>query len=590
MRRWLVVLSVLTVLVGTLSGCFLSQDSPDDTLQSFAEALQRGDVEAAAGLTDDPAAARTTIRSIFDGMGSTPKLSVTPDLVDDKKVTGTLDHQWQIRNGNTAYQTSVVLTETDSGWRVRWQPSVMHRQLRDGQSFSYSDDRAYRTPVLDTNARPLMTWQAVTLIDLERAQLASAGQLARALRPIEPSITTATIRKLFDGNKAPSQTVIRLRDSDLERVQRSIRSIAGITTTEQGALLSATKALHSPAMAGLEDIWRSAIDATAGWSIQIVDKDGAPTHLVDSAQPGETSPVRTSLDRDIQAQAQRAVDRERRPAMIVAITPSTGGIVAVAQNDTADRSGAVSLTGLYPPGSTFKTITTAAALASGGVQPTSQVPCPGRTTIEGRTIPNEDEFDLGTVPLPTAFSRSCNTSMGALANKLPADALTSMARRFGIGADYTVPGLTTVTGSVPNADTPALRVENGIGQGTVTVSPFGLALAEASLARGETVTPTLVEGRGTTGDTEPQPIPDDVVRALRSMMRDTVTRGTATALQDIPGLGGKTGTAEYGDNKNPHGWFAGIVGDLAFATLVVGGGSSAPAVQVSGEFLRPLSN
>ncbi|WP_232717349.1 penicillin-binding transpeptidase domain-containing protein [Gordonia metallireducens] len=590
MRRWLVVLSVLTVLVGTLSGCFLTQDSPEDTLQSFAEALQRGDADAAADLTDDPVAARVTIKSIFDGMGSTPKLSVTPDLVDDKKVTGTLDHQWQIRDTNTAYQTSVVLAETDSGWRIRWQPSVMHRQLREGQSFSYSDDRAYRTPVLDTNARPLMTWQPVALIDLERAQLASAGQLARALRPIEPSITTATIRKLFDGNNAPSQTVIRLRESDLKRVQRSIGSIPGVTTTEQGALLSATKALHSPAMAGLEDIWRKAIDATAGWSIQIVDRDGAPTHLVDSAQPGQTSPVRTSLDRDIQAQAQRAVDGERRPAMIVAITPSTGGIVAVAQNDAADKSGAVSLSGLYPPGSTFKTITTAAALASGGVQPTSQVPCPGRATIEGRTIPNENDFDLGTVPLPTAFARSCNTSMGALANKLPADALTSMARKFGIGADYTVPGLTTVTGSVPKADSPALRVENGIGQGTVTVSPFGLALAEASLARGETVTPTLVEGQATTGDTDSQPIPGDVVRALRSMMRDTVTRGTATALQDVPGLGGKTGTAEYGDNKNPHGWFAGIVGDLAFATLVVGGGSSGPAVQVSGEFLRPLTN
>ncbi|GAC01007.1 putative penicillin-binding protein [Gordonia namibiensis NBRC 108229] len=578
------------MLVGTLSGCFLTQDSPEDTLQSFAEALQRGDADAAADLTDDPVAARVTIKSIFDGMGSTPKLSVTPDLVDDKKVTGTLDHQWQIRDTNTAYQTSVVLAETDSGWRIRWQPSVMHRQLREGQSFSYSDDRAYRTPVLDTNARPLMTWQPVTLINLERAQLASAGQLARALRPIEPSITTATIRKLFEGNNAPSQTVIRLRESDLKRVQRSIGEIPGVTTTEQGALLSATKALHSPAMAGLEDIWRKAIDATAGWSIQIVDRDGAPTHLVDSAQPGQTSPVRTSLDRDIQAQAQRAVDGERRPAMIVAITPSTGGIVAVAQNAAADKSGAVSLSGLYPPGSTFKTITTAAALASGGVQPTSQVPCPGRATIEGRTIPNENDFDLGTVPLPTAFARSCNTSMGALANKLPADALTSMARKFGIGADYTVPGLTTVTGSVPKADSPALRVENGIGQGTVTVSPFGLALAEASLARGETVTPTLVEGQATTGDTDSQPIPGDVVRALRSMMRDTVTRGTATALQDVPGLGGKTGTAEYGDNKNPHGWFAGIVGDLAFATLVVGGGSSGPAVQVSGEFLRPLTN
>ncbi len=588
MRRLLVILSVLAVLVGTLSGCFLSKDSPEDTLQSFADALQRGDVDAAAGLTDDPTTARTTIRSIFDGMGSTPKLSVAADLVDDKKVTGTLDHQWQIRNTNTAYQTSVVLAETDSGWRVRWQPSVMHRQLRAGQSFSYSDDRAYRTPVLDTNARPLMTWQPVTLISLERAQLASAETLARALRPVEPSMTAAGIRKLFDGNNAPRQTVIRLREADLERVRRSVESTAGVTNTEQGALLSATRDLHSPAMSGLEDIWRGAIDATAGWSIQIVDNDGTPTHLVDSAQPGTTPPIRTSIDRDIQTRAQRAVDGERRPAMIVAISPSTGGIVAVAQNDAADRSGAVSLTGLYPPGSTFKTITTAAALAAGVVQPTSQVPCPGRTTIEGRTIPNEDDFDLGTVALPTAFSRSCNTTMGALANRLPADGLTTMARRFGIGPDYTVPGLTTVTGRVPVADTPALRVENGIGQGTVTVSPFGLALAEASLARGETVTPTLVEGQRTTGDTEPEQIPDDVVRALRSMMRDTVTRGTATALQDIPDLGGKTGTAEYGDNKNPHGWFAGIVGDLAFATLVVGGGSSAPAVQVSGEFLRPL--
>ncbi len=183
------------------------------------------------------------------GPPTPPKLAVAADLVDDKKVTGTLDHQWRIRNENTAYQTPAVLTETDSGWRVRWQPSVMHRQLRDGQSFSYSDDRAYRTPVLDTNGRPLMTWQAVTLIDLARAQLTSAGQLARALRPVEPSMTAAGIRKLFDGNNSPRQTVIRLRESDLKRVQRGgIEAIPpGVTTSEQGgALLSATKALHSP--------------------------------------------------------------------------------------------------------------------------------------------------------------------------------------------------------------------------------------------------------------------------------------------------------------------------------------------------------
>ena len=589
MRRWWALVSACAVIVGTVSGCFLPSDSPEDALRSFAAALQEGDATRAAALTDDPTAAGAAITAMFDGMGRTPKLSVAADLVDDKEVSGTLDHRWQIRDRSVEYQTSVVLAESDSQWKIRWQPSVLHRQLRAGESFSYSDDRAYRTPVLDTNDRPLMTWQAVTLVALQRAQLDSAEMLARALRPVEPGMTAAGIRAAFAGNNAPQHTVIRLRESDLRRVQRSVEPIPGVALNEQGALLSATRALHSPAMSGLEEIWREHIDATAGWSVQIVGADGTPTHLVDSAQPGVTPPVRTTLDRDVQTRAQLAVDGERRPAMVVAIKPSTGGIVAVAQNDAADRSGSVSLSGLYPPGSTFKTITTAAALDAGAVQPTSQVRCPGRTTIEGRTIPNEDDFDLGTVPLSTAFARSCNTTMGALANRLPDDALTAMARRFGIGADYTVPGLTTVTGSVPRADSPALRVENGIGQGTVTVSPFGLALAEASLARGETVTPGLVRGRDTTGNVEPQQIPGDTTRALRGMMRDTVTRGTATALRDIRGLGGKTGTAEYGDNKNPHGWFAGIVGDLAFATLVVGGGSSAPAVEVTGEFLRPLS-
>jgi len=177
--------------------------------------------------------------------------------------------------------------------------------------------------------------------------------------------------------------------------------------------------------------------------------------------------------------------------------------------------------------------------------------------------------------------------MAALADKLPADALPNMAKLFGIGVDYVIPGLTTVTGRVPNADTPAQRVENGIGQGTVTVSPFGLAVAEASLGHGSTIAPTLVVDEKTTTDTPSEQIPPAVVDNLRVMMRLTVTEGTATELRDVDGLGGKTGTAEFGDNTHSHGWFAGIVGDIAFATLVVGGDTSEPAVKVSGEFLRP---
>ncbi|GAA1480880.1 penicillin-binding transpeptidase domain-containing protein [Gordonia sinesedis] len=584
----------------TLAGCFLSSDSPDDALSRFADALERRDAQAAAAATDDPDAARPVMTSMFDGLGKKATVTTDPGLVDDKKVTGTIAYRWSFGPDKTAsYQTDVALTEGDSGWRVRWSPTVLHRNLLATQSFSYSDERDVTTNVVDRSGRPLMTWQTVSVIALRRDALDSADQLARALRPVEPSLTAAGIRESFRGNTsrqgtdpgadgAETRTVIRLREDDMARVGRAVRGIAGVTVTEQGALLSATRQLHSPAMSGLEEMWRQEIDRTAGWSMRIVNADGAPADVLGGADARPTPPVRTTLDRDVQTQAQRAVDSQRRPAMIVALRPSTGGIVAVAQNAAADRSGAVALTGLYPPGSTFKTITTAAALDADAVQPRSPVQCPGRATIEGRTIPNEDDFDLGTTDLTTAFARSCNTTMGALANRLPPDALTTTARAFGIGADYTVPGVTTVTGRVPNADTPALRVENGIGQGTVTVSPFGLALAEASLARGQTVTPQLVVGRDTTGDTEPQRISPTTARALRAMMAQTVASGTATELRDIPGLGGKTGTAEYGDNRNPHGWFAGIVDDLSFATLVVGGGSSGPAIAVTGEFLRPL--
>ncbi|MFW0783642.1 penicillin-binding transpeptidase domain-containing protein [Gordonia sp. CPCC 206044] len=588
MKRTASLFAVCAAVLGMTTAC--GGNSPDDTLERFADALAQGKVDEASAATSDPAAAKTALQSMFDGMGAKAKVSTSSRVVDDKKVTGTIDYHWTIRDTHKVdYQSTVMLAKNDDNWTVTWQPTVLHPQLKSGQTFSYSDDMDYRTPVLDRNGLPLMNWQPVSVVSLQRTHLDSADQLAQVLRAVDPTVTAAGIRHQFDTAKGASQTVIRLRSSDFDKVGKQLATIEGVGVTEQGTLLSTSKALHSPAMSGLEDVWRQTITPNAGWSVSLVDQHGTPTDVVKQVAPQFTPSIRTGLDRDIQTQAQTAVDSQRKPAVLVAIAPSTGEIVAVAQNDAADKSGAIALSGLYPPGSTFKTITTASGLESGAVQPNTRLACPGRTTIEGRTIPNEDDFDLGTVPLSTAFAQSCNTTMGALANRLPADALPTTAKQFGIGVDYVIPGVTTVTGKVDAATTPAQRVENGIGQGTVSVSPFGLAVAEASLANGETVTPTLIAGRRTTSDGAPQKIPADVVSELRAMMRQTVTSGTATALRDVPGLGGKTGTAEYGDNKNPHGWFAGIVGDLAFASLVVGGGSSEPAVEMTGEFLRPLS-
>jgi len=588
-RRFTLSVLICALVLGSTSCSLFSSSGPGDAFHAFADALQRKDINAAAASTTDSAVASPVISGMFDGMGkdATVAVNVVAPGGDDNP-TAKLDYSWSFGPGRTfAYEADATAVKAGDDWRVQWSPTVLHPKLAPGMTFQFSDDKNFLTPVIDRDGQPLLSWQTIGVVNLARAQLASADALATAVRQFDDTTTAASINDQFNATQDDTVTVIKLREQDLAQVKDQLAQIRGVTVNEQGALLTANPDLSSPAIDGLQTLWQKAIDATAGWSVNLVDDKGAPTEALSTTPPGDTKPIRTTLDTRLQLLAQQAVATEPRPTVLVAISPTTGGILAAAQNAAALAQGPIAFTGVYPPGSTFKTITTAAAMQAGLATPDTPEACPGRVTVEDRTIPNEDEFDLGTVPLSSAFSHSCNTTMAALADKLPADALPKTAKLFGIGVDYVIPGLTTVTGKVPNADTPAQRVENGIGQGTVTVSPFGLAVAEASLGHGSTIAPTLVVDEKTTADTPSEQIPPAVADSLRAMMRLTVTEGTATELNDIDGLGGKTGTAEFGDNTHSHGWFAGIAGDIAFATLVVAGDTSEPAVKVSGEFLRP---
>jgi len=591
-RRRVLPLLLCVLLIGSTGCSLFSSSGPEDAFRAFAEAMQRKDANAAAAATTDPAAATPVITSMFDGMGANATVNVqvaeAAETGDSEQDSTKLSYTWTFGPDRTLrYDASASGTKVGDDWRVQWSPTVLHPKLKQGTTFQYSDDKNFLTPVVDRDGQPLLSWQTIGVVNLTRDHLDSAPALAPLLQQFEPTVTAETIAAQFTGTQDHVVTVIKLREPDLAVVRDQLAQVPGVTVAEQGALLTANRELSSPAIEGLHDVWQKAVDETAGWSMSLVDDKGQPTDELTSTPAGDTTPIRTTLDTRLQLLAQQAVAAEPRPAVIVAISPSTGGILAAAQNPAANAQGPIAFTGSYPPGSTFKTITTAAALQAGLATPDTPQACPGRVTVENRTIPNDDEFELGTVPLTTAFARSCNTTMAVLADELPADALPNMARMFGIGVDYVIPGLTTITGNVPNADTPAQKVENGIGQGTVTVSPFGLAVAEASLGHGSTIAPTLVVDEKTTADAPAEQIPPAITDALRAMMLQTVADGTATALQDVPGLGGKTGTAEFGDNTHSHGWFAGIVGDIAFATLVVGGDTSAPAITVSGAFLRP---
>ena len=587
-RRFVLSVLICALVLGSAGCSLFSRGGPEDAFHAFADALQRRDSAAAGASTSDSAAATPVIAAMFDGMGKDATVAVKVVASgDDDNPTAKLDYTWTFGPGRTfGYEADATAAKAGDDWHVQWSPSVLHPKLRAGMTFQFSDDKNFLTPVVDRDGQPLLSWQTIGVVTLTRAHLDSADPLAAVVQRFDATTTGASINDQFKATQDDTVTVIKLREQDLAQVADQLAEIPGVAVSKQGALLTANPDLSSPAIDGLSALWQKAIDSTAGWSVNLVDDKGAPTEALTATPPGDTPPIRTTLDTRLQLLAQQAVATDPRPTVLVAISPTTGGILAAAQNPAADGQGPIAFSGVYPPGSTFKTITTAAALQAGLATPDTPEACPGQVTIENRTIPNENEFDLGTVPLASAFANSCNTTMAALADRLPADALPKMAKLFGIGVDFVIPGLTTVTGRVPNADTPAQRVENGIGQGTVTVSPFGLAVAEASLGHGSTITPTLVVDQKTTADTPSAEIPPAIADSLRAMMRQTVTDGTATALRDIDGLGGKTGTAEFGDNTHSHGWFAGIVGDIAFATLVVGGDTSEPAVTVSGDFLR----
>jgi cell division protein FtsI/penicillin-binding protein 2 len=413
---------------------------------------------------------------------------------------------------------------------------------------------------------------------------ADVNAVAALLNPIDAGITSESLQSQLSTANGQSVTAITLRADDLAPIQDALSALPNVTLAPQTRLLTTDKALTSPTLSGLSDLWQGATDDATGWAVSA--KTATGIQRVGGQDPKPVADVHATLDIAMSRAADGALASIPTPAAMVVMQPSTGDVLAIGQNPAADAQGPIALTGLYPPGSTFKTVTVSAALQAGQVTPDTIVDCPGTENIEGRQIPNDDHFDLGQVPLHTAFARSCNTTMGRLAVNLPPEGLAKAAAQLGLGIDYTAPGMTTVTGKVPVADTSALRVEEGIGQGQVTASPFGMALVAAALAHGSVPAPTIVAGQPGKPDHAPDPLPAGVDDQVKSMMRETITSGTATQLQDIPDMLGKTGTAEYIDDTHAHGWFVGIDGDLALAVFISDAGSSGPAVDAAGRFLR----
>lgn len=316
--------------------------------------------------------------------------------------------------------------------------------------------------------------------------------------------------------------------------------------------------------------------------------------------PARGNDVVLTLDRQVQGTVEEVMDNNAIKGAVAVIDIQTGELRALAsrpqydqnlqQGDQYDRS-----LSLQHPGSVFKIVVAAAALAEGVVSPAERFSCKGKYSFgEGEEIACWKKDGHGSLSFREAFAMSCNQVFVEVALRLGRQKLEHYSQLLGLEEGIIgFPREDWQGGEVEIGSYPGQLGNAALGQEGVRISPVNLAALVAALARGGVyVKPSLVrEIRDAQGKVlrvieAEQPrrvLPPDIARELQGMMELTIRAGTGKNAQ-LPGLGsaGKTGSAETGrldDNGQPvvDAWFAGYAPldapQLAIAVFVEGGGS-----------------
>ncbi|MEV5317691.1 penicillin-binding protein 2 [Streptomyces sp. NPDC052687] len=310
--------------------------------------------------------------------------------------------------------------------------------------------------------------------------------------------------------------------------------------------------------------------------------------------------------------------KERGKGAVAAIEPSTGKILALASYPSYDPSTIAgysadderawnklqkknnpddpmlnrALRETYPPGSTFKVVTAAAALEN-GLYPDPDQPTktplpwtmPGTTTV----LKNDGNHPCENASLRVALQWSCNTVFGKIGSDLGNDKMLEKAKDFGFTSEHFTP--VRANASVFSEDmAPSEVALSSIGQFNTAATPLQMAMVASAVANdGSLMKPYMVDklqapSLDTVEQTEPeklsQPLSEENAQILQSMMETVVEEGTGTTAR-IPGVkvGGKTGTAQHGvdNSEKPYAWF------ISYAKLSDGSSPVAVAVVVEDE-------
>jgi penicillin-binding protein A len=347
-------------------------------------------------------------------------------------------------------------------------------------------------------------------------------------------------------------------------------------------------------VSGLELAFNARLAGKPGGSLLAASKDGGATRVVAQSEPEPGAPVKTTIDPELQESA------------VSALAGRAGGIAVLdSRNGDVRALAGQAYSAPQPPGSTFKMVTTAAALQKGVLSMDDEFEITNGVNVGGRFINNANgEYCGGT--LRQAFAESCNADFAPLGPKIGNDGMVEMAQRFGFNSPPTLYAPRIVHQVDPAESTIPTEIGtevdlgvSAIGQGEVLATPLEMASVAQTIANDGVRQPTsIVNNRKLRPHAKPvRVMSKKLAGELTELMIGVVTEGTGTA-GAIPEaqVAGKTGTAELGpkpgqENKeNPvqikDAWFAAFapaekarlaVGVLLIEAEAAGGEVAAPA-------------
>ena len=342
---------------------------------------------------------------------------------------------------------------------------------------------------------------------------------------------------------------------------------------------------------------RAVTGGSGGSGVVLTNASGSTVSTVKVFTPATGGSITTTINASLQAVAEQAVvdpTLQGKPGAVVALDRTNGHILAIA---FSGHSGDTAINAELAPGSTMKIITSAALFDDAGLNPSSPAPCTADVVADGQVFHNDSDITPNaSTTIEQGFAESCNASFikdgyDDLVHGSDATALAKEADNvFGLGNWDIGGGVQTANPQVPMNPVGSNAAADLIGQGTITMNPLILASLSATVRDGAFHQPIILPG-------QPQPpaaqsLNPTTDRYLQQMMDFDANNSMGTAyprMNQIPGSGAKTGTAEVGPtgNTTTNGWFTAYDNNISAAALVQGGTTG---VGTAGYIVQSLMN